>query len=197
MRNKKRSTWTLLNPMFWIEAARSLLAALFGPLLRWLGLLTPPSTNGFQDIQKSDVDEAGKDAANDEAAVDAILQQMSPAQVVKAYAAASPNERALMDLSALDSDDQNWLLNLSDDDLTLLAMSTTCGCARSLESKAVKPIYPRHLMDEKEAEILAIPTPIDEEEQKRQFIAARVRALFHAPGVSNLNAQYLPNVTLH
>jgi len=197
VRNKKWSAWSLLNPMFWIEAALSLLAAVFGPLLRWLGLLTPPSTNGFQDIQKSDVDEAGKDAANAEAAVDAILQQMSPAQVVKAYAVAFPNERAVMDLSVLDSDDQDWLLNLSDEDLTLLAMSTTGGCARSLESKAVKPIYPRPLMDEKEAEILSVLASVDEEEQKRQFIAARVRALFHAPGAPNLNPQYVPTGTLH
>lgn len=190
MEPKKKSWLDLLNPFTW-------LAAIFGPILRFLGLVPPPQTGGFENFTNTDVEDAEKAARETEEAIDAILKDMSPAEVVKAYASASPEERALVDLTALDTEGQDWLLSLSDDELTLLAMSTPAGCARSLESKAVKPIYARPPVDEKEAEILTIPTPVDVEEEKRQFIAARVRELYHAPGVPNLNPQYVPSGTLH
>ncbi|GMB82794.1 hypothetical protein NN6n1_35770 [Shinella zoogloeoides] len=189
MNEKKKSLWSLLNPFTW-------LAAIFGPILRWLGLMPPPRTDGFENLSKADVDEAAAEATRTEEAVDTIMREMSPADVVKAYSNAAPEDRLGMDLSVLDEDGQNWLLNLSDDDLTLLAMSTTAGCARSLEARTVKPTY-RKPINEKEAEILAIPAPIDEEEEKRQFIAARVRELFHAPGIPNLYPRYIPGTTIH
>jgi hypothetical protein len=194
METKKNSWLALLNPWSW-------LLALFSPILRFLGLLPPPRTDGFENISKADVDEAAEAAKRTEDAIDAIMRDMSPAEVVKAYASASPEARAEMDLSALDFDGQAWLLGLSDDDLTLLAMSTPAGCARSLEARNVRPIFPRKTAAETEtAEILRIPTEPDEEERKRQAIMERFqqvrRELWLAPGVPNPNPRHIPR-TLH
>lgn len=190
MEKKSKSWLDLLNPFVW-------LSAIFGPLLRFLGLMPPPRTDGFENLSKADVDDAEKAARETEEAIDAVVRDMSPADVVKAYASASPEDRGLMDLSVLDTDGQDWLLSLSDDDLTLLSISTIGGCARSLEARAVKPIYPKPPVDEKEAEILKIPTLEDVEEEKRAFVAARFRELFHVPGVPNLNPKYVPGATVH
>lgn len=190
MEPMKKSWLELLNPFTW-------LAAIFGPLLRWLGLMPPPRTDGFQNIQRRDVEDAAKAARETEDAIDAIIADMSPSEVVKTYAAAAPEDRAVMDLSVLDVAGQDWLLSLSDYELTLLSISTIGGCARSLEARAVKPIYPRPPVDKKEAEILKIPTLEDVEEEKRAFVAARFRELFHAPGVPNLNPKYVPGATVH
>lgn len=194
MKSKRDSIWTWLNPFTW-------LAALFAPILRFLGLLPPPRADGFENIQRCDIAEAAETAKRTEEAIDAIARDMSPADVVKAYAAASSEARSEMDLSALDFDAQGWLLGLSDDDLTLLAMSTTAGCARSLEARAVKPIFPKKTGAKTEtAEILEIPTEVDEKEQKRQAIAERFRQirkeLWLAPGVANSNPRHIPH-TLH
>lgn len=193
MKSKWDPIWNWLNPFTW-------LAALFAPILRFLGLVPPLRTDGFENISKADVDEAAEAAKRSEEAIDAIMRDMSPAEVVKAYASASPEARPEMDLSALDFDAQAWLLGLSDDDLTLLAMSTTAGCARSLEAREMKPIFPKRTADMKTAEILKIPTAHDIEEQKRQAIAERFRnvrrELWLAPGVPNTNPRHIPR-TLH
>ncbi len=132
-----------------------------------------------------------------EEAIDAMMNEKSAAQVVKDYANATPEDRALMDLSALDADGQDWLQSLSEDDLTLLAMSTTAGCARSLEARAMKPIYPRPAAETETVGILKIPTVDDIEEEKRAFVAARFKELFLAPGVANTNPRYVPSGTIH
>lgn len=83
MEEKKKSPWSLLNPFMWI-------VALFEPLLRFLGLMPHPHprTDGFENLSKADVDEASEDARRTEEAIDAIVRDMSPAEVVKAYASA-------------------------------------------------------------------------------------------------------------
>lgn len=196
---KKKSMWNLLNPLEWLNAAFSLLAWAFGPILRFLGLMPHPPTTGFQNIEKADVDEAAADATSTEEAIDAIMRGMSPAEVVKAYASATPDDRTAMDLSVLDEAGQDWLLNLSDDDLDLLSMFTIGGCARSLEARVLKPSYPRPSVAPEAAETLRIPTAADAEEQNRQLIAERFRAELRAlsPRPGNLNPQYTPSVTLH
>lgn len=196
---KKKSLWNLVNPFEWLNAAFGLLAWVFGPILRFFGMMPHPPTNGFENIQKADVDEAAADATSTEEAIDAIMREMSPAEVVHAYANASPDNRGAMDLSVIDVDGQNWLLNLSDDDLTLLAMSTIGGCARSLDSRSVKPTYPRPSVEPEAAETLKIPTAVDIEEQNRQLIAERFRSELKAlsPRPGNPNPKYTPMPTLH
>lgn len=190
MEKKKKSWWSIMDPLEWLNAALQLLAAVFGPLLRWLGMLTPPSTSGFENIQRADVDDAKKLATEQEAAVDAIARTMSPAEVVRAYARADATGRTEMDLQMLDVAQQDWLMRLSDEDLSKLRMSTTSACARSLQAKAVLPTYAKAKPETETAEIYTIPTAEDIEEAKRQEVAALFRQvqreLWLAPGVPNL-----------
>lgn len=187
---KKKSLWSVLNPLEWLNAALSLLAAIFAPILRWFGMLSPPSTQGFENIRKEDVADEKKLAEQQEAAVDAIVRDMSPVEVVRAYARADAAGRATMYLSTLDLAQQDWLLGLSDEDLDKLAMSTAGGCARSLEAKEVRPAYPKAVAEIETAEILRIPTDEDIEGAKREFVSARFRELFFAPSVANANPRF-------
>lgn len=196
MEKKKKSLWALVNPLEWFNAAFKLLAAIFAPFLRWLGMLTPPSTEGFQNIQKADVDDAKKLVEEQEAAIDTLVRAMSPAEVVRAYAKADAAGRAMMDLSVLDLSQQDWLMRLSEEDLDKLGMSTTSACARSLEAKAVLPTYAKAKPETEMAEILRTPTDEEIEDMKREFVAARFRELFHAPGVPNPDPRFVP-ATVH
>lgn len=200
MEKKKKSAWALLNPLEWIAGFFQMLAAVFAPLLRWMGMLTPPSTDGFENIRKEDVADEKKLAEQQEAAVDAIVREMSAAEIVRAYARADAAGRASMDLRVLDDGQIDWLLRLSEEDLDKLGMSTTGACARSLEALEVRPAYPKPSAETETAEIYTIPTVEDEEEWKRQQIAALFRQvqreLFHAPGVPNLQPKHTPT-TLH
>lgn len=185
--NEKKSLWNFLNPL-------ALLDAIFGSLLRWLGLMPHPRTDGFENITKSDVEDAAKAARETEEAIDAIVKDMSPAEVVRAYARADINTRMTMDLSVIDLEGQDWLLSLSDEDLDLLGMSTTAACARSLEARAVQPAYARTKPEPEASEILTIPSAEDEEEWKRQQIAERFRQvqreLWLSPGVPDLKPKH-------
>lgn len=196
MEKKTKSWWSLLNPVEWFGGFFQVLAAVFGPILRWFGMLNPPSTTGFENIQREDVEDAAKLAAEQEAAVDAITREMSPAEVVRAYARADAAGRATMDLSALDLAQQDWLMRLSSQDLDMLGMSTKSACARSLEAREVRPIYPKAAPEMESAEIYVIPTEKEAEQAKWDFIAARYRELYHAPGVPNTNPRFTP-ATVH
>lgn len=201
MENKKKSWMSLLNPLEWFSVALQLLAAVFGPLLRWLGMLTPPSTEGFENIQKQDVEDAKQLAEQQEAAVDAITREMSPAEVVRAYAKADAAGRGEMNLQVLDDAQIDWLMRLSEEDLAKLGMSTTGACARSLEAMEVRPSYPKPSAEAETAEILTTPTVEDEEEWKKEQIAALFRQvqreLFLAPEVPNQKPQHTAATTLH
>jgi len=192
MEKRKKSMWSVLNPLEWINAAFQLLAAVFGPLLRWLGMLAPPSTEGFENLTTADVDDAAELARKQEAAVDAITREMSPAEVVRAYAKADAAGRAEMNLSVLDAAGQDWLLRLSEEDLEKLGMSTTSACARSLEARKVLPTYAKAKPETEAPEILSTPSAEEIEEMKREFVAARYRELFHAPGVPNPDPRFIP-----
>lgn len=200
MSQKKKSWMSLLNPLEWFSVALQLLAAVFGPLLRWLGMLTPPSTEGFENITKADVEDTKQLAEQQEAAVDAITHDMSPAEVVRAYAKADASGRAEMNLQVLDDAQKDWLMRLSEEDLAKLGMSTTGACARSLEALEVRPSYAKQKPEMETAEILTTPAE-DEEEWKREQIAALFRQvqreLFHAPGVPNLQPKHTPGAPLH
>jgi hypothetical protein len=150
------------------------------------GYFPAPDTEGFQNLSRADVDDAQRLAKEKEAAVDALQKEMSPAEIVRAYAHSDAAGRATMDLSALAFDQQDWLLKLSDNELTLLGMSMVSGFARSLEERKVLPIYkPKAEMET--AEILVIPTEEDIEQEKRDFITARSQELIYAPGIPNPN----------
>jgi hypothetical protein len=184
-----------LNPFFWLSGAVSFLGWIFGPILRWFGYLSPPDTDGFQNLSHADVDDAQRLAKEKEAAIDELQRQLSPAEVVRAYAQADAAGRATMDLSALRLEEQDWLLRLSDEDLTMLGMSTTSGCARSLEQRSVLPIY-KPQPETETPRILVIPGEEDEEQAKRDFVSARFKELFYAPGIPNPRPRFVAD-TLH
>lgn len=196
MDTKRKSFWNWLNPMTWIDGFFRLIGAVFGPLLRLFGLMPPPCTEGFENIEPADIADAETLALEQEAAIDELSQQMSPAEIVRAYAKADAVVRATMDLSGLGFEGQCWLLGLSDEDLAKLSMSTTGGCARSLEQRAVLPSYAKPQPEMETAEILVIPTEDDEEQMNRDFVSARFRELFHAPGVPNPKPRFVAD-TLH
>lgn len=87
-------------------------------------------------------------------------------------------------------------MRLSEEDLAKLGMSTTGACARSLEAKELKPAYLRPQPETVTAEILRTPTEEEIEEMKMEFIAARYRELFHAPGIANPKPKFT-RTTLH
>ncbi len=192
----KKSLWNLLNPVTWLDAALGLLVAIFAPILRLFGRIPPPDTEGFENIQTSDVDDAARLAKQQQAAADAIARAMSPAEVVRLYARADAAGRATMDLSALGMAEQDWLLRLGDDDLVKLGMSTTAACARSLKARSVKPAYARPKPEVEAPEILKIPSAEETEEAKRQVLAARFRELLLVPGAANTDT-YRTAGTLH
>lgn len=190
MTEKKKSPWYWLNPLTWIDAILS-------TLLQAFGLLPPPNTEGFEDIERADIDDEARLAAEQQAAVDELQKEMSPAEIARAYAKSDAAGRATMDLSALGIEGQCWLLGLSDTDLARLGMSTMSGCARSLEERQVLPVYAKPKQPEMEtAEILRTPTEEELDEIKRAFITARYQELFHAPGVANPRPSFRAD-TLH
>jgi hypothetical protein len=193
MEPKNKSPWVLLNPLMWI-------VALVEPFLRFLGLMPHPRADGFENLQKTDIDEAAEDARRTEEAVDAIIRDMSPAEVVRAYGRANAEARATMDLSALDLEGQDWLLSLSDEELDLLGMSTTAACARSLEAMVVKPAYRKPAAETEAPEILSIPSAENDDDWKRRYVADRFRQvqreLWLSLGVPNPKPQHAA-VTLH
>lgn len=190
MTNKQ--IWSWLNPLSWLNGIFSFLGWIFGPLLRALGYFPHPDTEGFENLSRENVDEAAKLAAEKEAAVDALQRQMSPAEVIWAYAKADAAGRAAMDLSTLRIEEQDWLLRLSDEDLAKLSMSTMSGCARSLEERRVLPIYAKRSAEKETPEIIAIPSEDDIEKMKRDIISARFRELHLAPGIANPYPKFLP-----
>ncbi|MCV3768892.1 hypothetical protein [Rhizobium sp. TRM95796] len=184
----KKFAWDLFSPATWLEAAMGLLVAIFGTILRVFGHMPPPRTEGFKNTQISDVEYAERSAKQRQAAIDAAASTMSPAEVVRLYARADATGRATMDLSILNVAQQDWLLQLSDDDLVKLGMSSIRACARSLEAKSVKPAYTRPRPDAVPPAILKIPTCQETDETKRQVVATRFRELLLAPGAANANS---------
>ena len=88
MEKPRKSLLNLLNPLTWLDAVVGLLVAIFAPILRLFGRMPPPNTEGFENIQASDVDDADRLAKQQQAAADAMARAMSPAEVVRLYARA-------------------------------------------------------------------------------------------------------------
>ncbi|NLS04818.1 hypothetical protein HGP14_15790 [Rhizobium sp. P32RR-XVIII] len=110
--------------------------------------------------------------------------------VLGAYCRANEADRPLMDLSALSEWEQDWLLNISAVDLVLLGGSPLSAVERSLEHRMVIPHFAKPKRSTETSEIL--PSEEDVEQRRRDFVSARFRELFNAPGVPNLNPKYAP-----
>src|SRR3546814_11478635 len=70
METKRKSLWSLLNPLEW-------LSAIFGPILRFFGMLSPPPTGGFENISTAAVEAAAAHATTPDATVGSITPQKS------------------------------------------------------------------------------------------------------------------------
>lgn len=195
MSNTKKTTqiqWW--NPFAWI-------GAILHSLLAFFGMLPTPRTDGHENLQVADVADAEKDARKAQEAIDTILADMTPAEIVHAYCTASEEARKTIDLSKLTTEQQDWLLRLSDADHVMLGKSGEAACGRSVEAR--KLMFNRQKLRPAETEaaarVLKIPRaePIVEEvsedekrEYLRDFFADRHGELFFASGAANPNPKF-------
>jgi hypothetical protein len=206
MKKTKQFQWW--NPISWIDAVLHLLGAVLNRIFRFFGLVPPPRTDGHENLQMEDIIDAEKEATRAQEAIDTMAADMTPAQIVHAYCTASEEGRKTMDLGKLTSEQQDWLLRLSDADLVMLGQSGEAACKQSLE--AGKLLLNRAKLRPAETEaaphVLRIPgaaaiveeTSEDEKRKYlREFIAARHSELFMASGAANPNPKFAPRATLH
>lgn len=178
----EKSKWTWVNPLAWIEAIATTLLSILGALLRLFGAMPPPSVEGFQNIQSGDVAVAAEHAIANETKSDEVVHRMTPAEIVHAFARASDDERATLDLGNLTPADQDWLFALSDADLLLLGQSGIPACRRSLQRHCVVPSFERLRRPEPSAPRVAeIPDEHGDDEWKKRYVTARYRELLSSP----------------
>ncbi len=176
-----------LNPMWYLNGITSFLYDVFEPILRWLGLMKSEPPIPHDDTQVDDVLAAAQEAAAHAEALEELVKEMAPAEVVRAYAKAAAEDRPGMDLSALTEQQQDWLLSRGDVDLIYLANETDGGLARSLE--ALQVFRWKHRRQQPEpAPILSATVMSDND--KAEFIAARYRELRLLDGSPNPKPQY-------
>jgi hypothetical protein len=190
MNKTKQIQWW--NPFAWF-------GAILQSILAFFGMLPHPRTDGHENLQVADVETAEKDARKEQEAIDEIIADMTPAQIVHAFCRATVDARKGIDLTKLTDDQQDWLLRLSDADLIMLGESGEDACRRSVEAGKLMVSKAKLRPTEMESapQILTIPEPMDEDE-KRQFLKDRYDELFMAPGVPNMNPKFTPrNATLH
>ncbi|KQZ55145.1 hypothetical protein ASD54_07665 [Rhizobium sp. Root149] len=197
------------NPFSWLEAVMQTIGGILHRIFAFFGMMSPPSTGGHENVQVADVDDAEKVAREAQEAIDAIVADMSLAQVVHAYCTASEDARKAIDLTKLSVDQQDWLLRLSDADLAMLGRSGEAACGRSVEVCKLMLNRQRLRSDEIEAapQVLSIPgaeptvdemTQDEKREHLREFFADRHGELFLASGISNLDPKFTPGgATVH
>lgn len=196
------------NPFSWLDAILRTVGGILHGIFAFLGMISPPSTGGHENLHVADVEGAEKVAREAQAAIDVILADMTPAQIVHGYCTASEEARKTIDLTKLSVDQQDWLLRLSDADLAMLGGSGEAACGRSVE--ACKLILNRQRLRPLEMvsapQVLKIPgEPIVEEmtedekrERLREFIADRHSELFLASGAVNPEPKFTPRgATVH
>lgn len=162
-----------LNPLALLQAIFTMIATVFRGILAGLGFGQLPVLPSQHESLASDIEDAARLAAEQEAAVNALQRHRTPGDVVHAYAKAESGERSTINLAALDEIQQDWLMCLSDADLVLLAGSGPDACARSLEKLKVLPDF-RKLRARPEMKsappILAVPFMADSENARRQHV---------------------------
>ena len=199
---KKTTQIQWWNPFAWF-------GAILQSILAFFGMLPHPRTDGHESILPADVADAEKDARKAQEAIDTIMADMTPAQIVHSYCTASEEVRKTMDLGKLTTEQQDWLMRLSDADLVMLGNSGEAACKRSVEAR--KLMVSRTKLRPAEMEtaprILKIPEaePIVEEmsedgrkEWLREFFADRHAELFTPSGLPNTDPKFAPrSATLH
>lgn len=177
------------NPFHWIELVLQVVGAIFRQILEFFGMLAPPQTDQHQNIQLADVEDEKKTAEEQQAAIDHLHREMTPAQLVLAYCRATEDDRRMMNLEKLSVEQQDWLMRLSDRELVLLGASGEPACGRSVEAMKIMVSRSKLKAPELETERMVMPIPKDRpmtEEQKQQFVEDRFDELF--PGLRKAQA---------
>ncbi len=177
----------VLNPVWYLNGFTALLYDVFGPLLRWLGLMKSEPPIPHDNTSVDDVAVAAQEAAARQEVLEDLGKQITAVELVRAYAKADAEDRPGMDLSALTVQQQDWLLSRSDVDLVFLANETETGLERSLEALQVFRWKPRRPAAEP-APVLSTAPMTDQE--KADFISARYRELRLLDGSPNPKPQY-------
>jgi hypothetical protein len=204
---KKNMQFHWWNPISWIDAVLQIFGAVLNSIFHFFGLVPPPRTDGYENVQVADVNDAAKEAKAAQEAIDTIDAHMTPGQVVHAYCTAAVEARKTMDLGKLTTKQQNWLLSLPDADLIMLGQSGAAACKQSVEAcelvlnraklrPAVAQAAPQVLKIPGAASIVEEMSEDEKREYLREFIADRHAELFMASGSANPNPKSLPR-TLH
>lgn len=182
----KTQKWAWANPLTWMEAIATVLLSILSAISRLFGLSPAPSTEGFENIQSTDVENAAERAVAKETVQDEAISQMTPAEVLHAYATATEDARATMDFGNLVTADQDWILALSDVDLVLLGAGGIPACARALKQRCVSQGTQRLRKQERIAPqtvVIKEQNDDDHEENNRAYVRARFRDLLSSrPG---------------
>lgn len=206
MFNKQFQWW---KPLAWIDAILQTIGGILHRIFAFLGMMSPPSSGGHQNLQVRDVEVAEKVAREAQEAIDVIVADMSPAQVVHAYCTASEDARKAIDLTKLSVDQQDWLLRLSDADLAMLGRSGEAACGRSVEARKLMLNRQRLRPAETDAapQVLKISgaepiaNEMSEDERReylRDFFADRHSELFLPSGLPNTDPKFTPrSATVH
>lgn len=174
-----KNTLKFLNPMSWLRVMIDMITILIRGVLAGFGIGQLPLIPKSGGSQVSDVEDAAKLAAEQEAAVDTLRRQRMPGDLVHAYASADSATRSMIDLSVLDNVQQDWLMRLSDAELVMLAGSGVNACARSLQNMKVMPDFRKLRVQETETapRILAVPSEDDLENTRRQHVREQYEML--------------------
>lgn len=191
----KDKTFPWWNPLGWVDMILQAIGAILHSILAFFGMLSPPSTDGHQNIQIADVEVEKKTAEEQQAAVDHLHREMTPAQLVHAYCSATEGDRRLMNLEKLSMEQQDWLMRQSDRDLVLLGASGEAACGRSVE--ALKLMVSKSKLRTPEIETTPVVLPIPSnmsmtEEQKREAVEDRIDELFPGLRMPHMNPKCRP-----
>ena len=115
-----------LNPLHWLETVWNIFASVTGSILQFFGFDQQPPLQ-HDDIQPDDVDRAYDEATAAEAIEDFSPEIDRRTQGFLSYIKATPEERAVFDLSVFDQYMQDFVLGLTEDDVQELRRRGTVG----------------------------------------------------------------------
>ncbi|NKJ77778.1 hypothetical protein [Rhizobium leguminosarum] len=191
----KDKTLPWWNPLGWVDMILQVVGAIFRSILEFFGMLAPPPSDQHENIQIADVDDEKKAAEEQQAAIDHLQSEMTPAQIVHAYCRATEDDRRLVNLSKLSVEQQDWLMRLSDAQLVMLGESGEGACGRSVEALRLMVSKSKLRASEIEAAPVVLPIPSDvpmTEEQKREAVEDRIDELFPGLRIPHMNPKCRP-----
>lgn len=122
-----------------LASVEKLITSVLNAILRQFGMRMPAASRELPAVSKRPSDiiaEIQSQISSTGAGDQKLLKPTTDAgHILYRFARMRPEERAIMDLSALTVDQQNWLLLLSDAHLEQLARIDLDGCTRAMSGK--------------------------------------------------------------